>query len=55
MTEQFNLSDLPTFNMSEELRNESDIAEYLTMVLAEKDAAELAHALKVIDKAKTDN
>ena len=40
------------FNMAEQLRDEQDIAAYLTLVLEEGDPGELAHALGVIARAR---
>jgi probable addiction module antidote protein len=48
----YKVSDLPNFDMAEELKTEEDIAIYLTLVIEENDPAELAHALGVIAKAK---
>jgi probable addiction module antidote protein len=46
------LADLPAFDMVEHLTDESDVAEYLNQVLAERDASEIAHALGVAAKAR---
>lgn len=40
------------FDMAEQLRDEQDIAAYITMVLEEGDPGELAHALGVIARAR---
>ena len=40
------------FDMAEQLREEQDIAAYLTLVLEEGDPGELAHALGVIARAR---
>ena len=40
------------FDMAEQLRDEQDIAAYLTLVLEEGDPGELAHALGVIARAR---
>ena len=40
------------FDMAEQLRDEQDIAAYLTLVLEECDPGELAHALGVIARAR---
>jgi probable addiction module antidote protein len=47
-----NVSELPDFDMAEHLKNEEDIAIYLSQVLEENDYAELAHALGVVAKAR---
>ncbi len=39
-------------DMAEQLRDEQDIAAYLTLVLEEGDPGELAHALGVIARAR---
>lgn len=46
------VSELPEFDMAQQLRDEQDVAEYLTQVLGENDAAELAHALGTIARAR---
>jgi probable addiction module antidote protein len=46
------IADLPDFDLAEHLRDEADIAAYLTMVIEEGDAAELAHALGVAARAR---
>ena len=46
------IADLPEFDMARQLKNEEDIAAYVTMVIEEGDAAELAHALGVAAKAR---
>ncbi len=46
------IADLPDFDMAWQLKSEEDIAAYVTMVIEEGDAAELAHALGVAAKAR---
>lgn len=46
------VANLSTFDMAEVLRSETDIKDYLNLVLEENDPAELAHALGVIARAK---
>ncbi|PID44078.1 MAG: putative addiction module antidote protein [Proteobacteria bacterium] len=46
------ISDLPTFDLAEELKTEEDIAIYLQSVIEENDPGELAHALGVVAKAR---
>ena len=46
------IADLPEFDMARQLKNEEDIAAYVTMVIEEGNAAELAHALGVAAKAR---
>ncbi len=46
------ISELPGFDMAEELKTEQDIAIYLQAVLEENDPGELAHALGVVAKAR---
>ncbi len=44
--------DLPDFYPSEHLKDAADIAAYLSVVLEEGDAGELAHALGVVARAR---
>lgn len=46
------ISDLPKFDAAEHLKDEGDIAAYLTVVLEENDSAALAHALGTIARAR---
>ena len=46
------IADLPDFDFAEHLKSEEDIAHYLTMVMAEGDASELAHAQGIAAKAR---
>lgn len=46
------VSELPSFDMAEQLRNEEDIQIYLNLVLEENDPALLAAALGDIAKAR---
>ena len=52
MTKKIDVADLPTFDMAQQLKSKEDIAAYVTMVIEDGDAAELAHALGVIAKAR---
>ncbi len=52
MTKKISISELDDFDMARQLKNEKDIAAYVTMVIEEGDAAELAHALGVAAKAR---
>lgn len=52
MTKNMKISELPEFDMAEYLKTDEDIAEYLTQVLDEGDAGELAAALGHIAKAR---
>ena len=52
MTEKIQIDDLPEFDMAQQLKSTEDIAAYVTMVIEDGDAAELAHALGVIAKAR---
>lgn len=45
--------DLPTFDPARYLRDDKDIAAYLTQVIEEGDTGELAHALGVAARAST--
>jgi probable addiction module antidote protein len=46
------VSELPEFDPAEHLRDDEDIATYLTLVIAEGDASELAHALGIAARAR---
>jgi probable addiction module antidote protein len=46
------ISTLPEFDMASHLNNEEDIAAYLTMVIEDGDASELAPALGVAARAR---
>ncbi len=52
MTRKTRIADLPEFDIARQLKNEEDIAAYVTMVIEDGDAAELAHALGVAAKAR---
>lgn len=52
MTKTIKISSLPEFDLAEHLKTEEDVANYLTIVLEEQDASELAHALGVIARAR---
>ncbi len=52
MSKKITVADLPEFDMAEQLRDAEDIAVYLTLVIEEGDAAELAHALGVVARAR---
>ena len=52
MTRKTRIADLPDFDMAKQLNSEEDIAAYVTMVIEDGDAAELAHALGVAAKAR---
>ena len=51
-TKKTRISDLPEFDMAHHLKSKEDIAAYITMVIEEGDAAELAHALGVAARAR---
>ncbi len=46
------ISDLPQFDAAEHLKDEEDVAAYLTVVLEENDPAALAQALGTIARAR---
>lgn len=52
MAEKTRIADLADFDMAQQLKSEEDIAAYVTMVIEDGDAAELAHALGVAAKAR---
>lgn len=51
-TKKTKISDLPEFDMAHHLKSKEDIAAYITMVIEEGDAAELAHALGLAARAR---
>lgn len=52
MTKKIKISDLPEFDVAQQLKSEEDIAAYISLVIEDGDAAELAHALGVAAKAR---
>jgi len=52
MTKIARIADLPEFDLARQLRTEEDIAAYVTMVIADGDASELAHALGIAARAR---
>lgn len=52
MSKNLSINDLPEFDLAEQLRDEEDIAAYLTMVIEEGDISELARALGVAARAR---
>jgi len=52
MPKKIKISDLPEFDMAKHLRDEEDIAAYLTVVMEEDDSALLAAALGDIARAR---
>ncbi len=52
MSTKICVNDLPEFDFSKYLDNEQAIIDYLNVVIEEGDAAELAHALGVIARAR---
>jgi len=52
MSTKIKVADLPDFDMADHLQTEDDVANYLTLVLADNDPAELRHALGTIARAK---
>ena len=52
MRQFINLKKLPDFDMASQLRDEADIAEYLTMVLEDGDSDELIRAIGHVAKAR---
>jgi probable addiction module antidote protein len=51
-TKKTKTSDLPEFDMAHQLKSDEDIAAYITMVIEDGDASELAHALGVAARAR---
>jgi len=52
MKRKIKISELKKFDITEYLGSEEDIAEYLSVVLEENDAAALAHALGNVARAR---
>jgi probable addiction module antidote protein len=52
MPETIKVSDLPEFDMAEHLEDGQAIAEYLTLVIEDGDAAELARALGHVARSR---
>jgi probable addiction module antidote protein len=52
MSKKIRVTDLPNFEPAEYLKDDADIAAYLSVVIEEGDAGELAHALGVAAKAR---
>lgn len=52
MSQKIQIAELPEFDMAQQLKTEEDIAAYITMVIEEGDASELAHALGVAARAR---
>ncbi|MFA7553540.1 MAG: addiction module antidote protein [Spongiibacteraceae bacterium] len=52
MVKKIKVADLPEFDMAEQLRNEEDIAEYLSMVMADGDTDELIRAIGYVAKGR---
>ncbi len=46
------IADLPDFDLAEHLKSEEATSHYLTMVMVEGDASELAHVLGIAAKAR---
>ena len=52
MTQTIKVTDLPDFDMAEHLKTDTDIANYLTLALADDNPGELTHALGVIARSR---
>ena len=52
MTDTIRVADLPDFDPAEHIKDEQDIAAYLTLVIAEGNPSELAHALGIVARAR---
>ncbi len=52
MSKKIRVADLPDFDPAEHLKEYADIAAYLSVVIEEGDAGELAHALGVVASAR---
>jgi probable addiction module antidote protein len=52
MNKKVKVAELPTFDMAEYLSDDEALAQYLSIVLAENDPAELAEALNTVARAR---
>ena len=52
MSKKIRVADLPNFDPAEYLKDDADIAAYLSVVIEEGDAGALAHALGVAARAR---
>jgi probable addiction module antidote protein len=52
MSKKIKVEDLPAFDPAEHLKDDADIAAYLSLVIDEGDAGELAHALGIAARAR---
>ena len=52
MTRKIKVADLQDFDMADYLQTDEDVANYLTLVLADNGPAELRHALGTIARAR---
>lgn len=52
MSKKIRVTNLPNFDPAEYLKDDADIAAYLSVVIEEGDAGELAHALGVAARAR---
>ena len=52
MIKKIKISELPDFDMAKFLNDEEDIAAYITLIIEDGDAAELAHALGIAARAR---
>jgi probable addiction module antidote protein len=52
MTNTIRAAELPEFDPAEHLRDEADIAVYLTQVIEDGDPSELAHALGIAARSR---
>ncbi len=52
MSKKIHIGDLADFDPAEHLKDEEDIAAYLTLVIEEGDSSELAHALGIVARAR---
>lgn len=52
MSKKIRIGDLREFDAAEYLKDEEDVAAYLTLVIQEGDSSELAHALGIVARAR---
>ena len=52
MNKKIKAADLPTFDPAEHLKNDAEIAAYLSLVIDEDDPIELARALGIVARVR---
>jgi probable addiction module antidote protein len=52
MTKKISITNLPDFDLAQQLKTEEDIATFVTLAIEDGDASELAYALGIAAKAR---